>query len=146
MEFFLIMFFFVVFLFCLWVLIYITCLTLYIIWNLFCCTAWSENVWFGSVTNWLLFKALSNNSSVLGIYCLLNLSPHTCIYIFYMTTAGSLKTTFPRVPCQLVLVSANGRQSPGINRYEKCESYFLLMVTVSTWMQTPRLLITTFPL
>ena len=66
--------------------------------------------------------------------------PYLFLCVLYTTTAGSLKTTFPTGPCQLVLVSANGRQSHGIGRWKKCKS-FLLVATVSAGVQTSRLLV-----
>lgn len=66
--------------------------------------------------------------------------PYLFLCILYTTTAGSLKTTFPRGPCQLILVSANGSQSHGIDRWEKCKN-FLFVATVSAGVQTSRLLV-----
>ena len=65
--------------------------------------------------------------------------PHICLYC---TMTVNLRTTFPRALCQLVLVSANRRQSQRISRWEKCKSSFSAVTTVSEGMQTPRLLIT----
>lgn len=142
-NFFSLCFFF--FLFCLWVLMYIMCLTLYIIWSLFCCTAWSENVWFGSVANWLLSKALSKVFIVLRyLLSVESQPPHLYLYILYdyswepenYLSQSSLTASISF--CQWEAVTWDLQVG-------KCESCFLLMVTVSTWKQTPRLLITTFP-